>query len=526
MMLCIAPATVHNALASGEWIPVSAHAGVTFFHGNNPGADGTLTGSGLSMDKSVHQREALEETREALGPDAGWGDVSGHFLSKGLAWWRAEPERAVGLAARKAVLFAGARHYGDIDLVTLERSAVLPTLWLAPIPAAWIAAAGVLLALASLRAKRIDAWPAALVALAAFGVVVVFWYSPRYRLPAVPASGLLIACAWARAGSSRLVLTGLAAGLLATLTSSLTGWDSAARLEPGFRLALARAYGELGLIDHAKEQALAASELGDRGAGIYLAELEGGALGLEALHALSAERPRDAELARRLAVMLAGAGELDEAEAAFERAASLDPLDWRALQGWGAARLQGGRPQEAIVPLERALELAPSEPDVLYTRGLAAEGVGEYGLARMLAERSLQVAPGHFPSRDLLVRSLRQVGDDEALLSLLSPWIEEEPDSWPIRVLAAWVLSTTPTTDLADGSRALELLAGWPHAAEDADALDTLAAAHAAAGEWEQAVRLAEQAVELASDWPQEARAPLEERLVAHRAKQRWTEPR
>jgi Flp pilus assembly protein TadD len=521
--LAIAPATLHNRLAGGVWIPVTAHAGVTFFHGNNPGADGTISGSGLSMDKAVHRQEALAETRRALGSDAGWDAVSGHFLGQGLAWWRAEPGRAMGLALRKAALFLGGRHYGDIDLVTLERDAVLPTLWLAPLPGAWLAAAGLAAALLALRRRAPELLPAALLAVAALGVVTVFWYTPRYRLPALPASALLAAWGLAQADGRRWLLAGLGVGLAASTLVSIRGWDDPARFEPRFHLALARSWEELGRVGPAREEARRAHELGEPGAAVLLAELEGGALGLEALEALAAQRPGDGELQRRLAVALAGQGRVDEAVARFRAAAEVDALDWRARQGLAAALFQAGRPSEAVAPAEEALALAPGEVDVVYTRGILAEALGEEG-AVALAERALALEPEHGPSRDLLVRGLRGRGEDGRLVEVLEEWLQEEPQRWPMRALAAWLLSTSSRPGVRSGARALALLQGWLPEPPDADALDTLAAAQAAAGRFPEAVTTARRALEAAGNWSVEQQAQLLQRLEAYERDEAWTE--
>ena len=522
-VLAIAPATLHNRIAAGVWIPVTAHAGVTFFHGNNPGADGTISGSGLSMDKAVHRQEALAETRAALGPDAGWDAVSGHFLAQGLAWWRAEPVRALELALRKATLFLGGRHYGDIDLVTLERGAVLPTLWLAPLPGAWLAAAGLGAALLALRRRAGDLLPAALLALAAAGVVTVFWYTPRYRLPALPASALLAVWGLAQVDGRRWLLAGVGAGLAASALATVRGWDDPARFEPRFHLALARSWEELGRGDLAREEARRAHELGEPGAAVLLAELEGGALGLEALQALAAQRPGDGELQRRLAVALAGQGRVDEAVARFRAAATVDALDWRARQGLAAALFQSGRPEEAVAPAEAALALAPGEVDVVYTRGILAEALGQPE-AVALAERALALEPEHRPSRDLLVRGLRGAREDGRLVEVLVGWLEEEPERWPMRALAAWVLATSPQPGVRSGTRALALLDGRLPDPPDADALDTLAAAQAAAGRFAEAVATARRALEAAGEWSVEQQAQLLQRLEAYERDEAWTE--
>jgi len=87
--LAIAPATLHNWRASGEFIPVSAQSGLTFFHGNHEGATGTYhRAAGLSDRRENQNSEALALVRRERGPDAGYNDVSAYFFDRGLEWWR------------------------------------------------------------------------------------------------------------------------------------------------------------------------------------------------------------------------------------------------------------------------------------------------------------------------------------------------------------------------------------------------------------------------------------------------------
>ena len=535
-LVCIAPATLHNLAASGDLIPVTAHAGVTFYHGNNPRADGTITGSGLSMDKSAHQREALEQTREALGPEAGWSDVSGYFFSRGFEWWVAEPSRALGLALRKGSLFLAGRHYGDIDLVTLERGEVLSTLWLAFLPSQLVVALGILAGLMGLRRNPRIVLPALLLILAAMGVVVIFWYTPRYRLPVVPAASFLIAGAVANGAMNRrtwkigmVTLVGL------SMVFSRTGWDDANRWRSGFHLALAQAHMDMGSLGAARDQARLSEEawyLGGRyrdqaggpRAAILLAELMGGPEGLAELLALADKSLGDGDLQRRAGIGLAEAERLPEALIRFEAAARLDPLDWRARQGWGAALLQSGEGEQAAQILDGALALAPREPDVLYTRGLAAEMTGDDQRALEWARETLVHGPRHQQGRDLLVRQLLKLGLRRELVELLEAWLEETPDLWPARSLCAWVLATAADETLRDGKRALALLNQQFPDPPNPDALDTLAAAFAAAGDFEAAQGMISKAITLSGDWPDEMRAGLLERQASYTRREVWIE--
>jgi len=524
-VVCIAPATLHNLAASGDLIPVTAHAGVTFYHGNNFRADGTITGSGLSMDKSVHQREALEQTRVALGPDAGWSDVSGHFFSRGLEWWKSEPKRAFGLALRKGALFLGGRNYGDIDLVTLEREEVLPTLWLAPLPSHLVVALGILAGLLGLRRNARCLLPALLLTLSALGVVVVFWYTPRYRLPVVPAASFLVAGGVSLAVMQRSRWLAAAALLIVlSLVVERIGWDDADRWRGGFHLALAQAYSDLGNREAASAQALLADQAGEARAAILLAELRGGNEGLVALLALADQSPGDGNLQRRVAVALAQAGHLPAALERFEAAAQANPLDWRALQGWGAALLQADAAGQALGILDNVLDLAPTEPDVLYTCGLAAEMLGDDQRALKLARETLVHGPDHQPGRDLLVRQLLRAGLSVELVELLEVWLAETPELWAIRSLCAWLLATTPDAELRDGVRALELLQDHLPDPPSPDSLDTLAAAQAAAGDFSAAQGTIVRALDLGADWPEEMRAGLLERQAAYGREEAWIE--
>ena len=86
--------------------------------------------------------------------------------------------------------------------------------------------------------------------------------------------------------------------------------------------------------------------------------------------------------------------------------------------------------------------------------------------------------------------------------------------------------ATSPVAEARSGVRALALLEGHLPDPPDADALDTLAAAQAAAGRFEEARATAERALEAAGSWSVEQQAQLLLRLEAYGRGEAWTEAR
>ena len=362
----IAPATVHNWLAARTFVPISAHAGITFWHGNNPSAEGVFAAHGVSSDKVDHDQDALARTREALGPDADWGDVSGHYLGKGLDWWKAEPGRAVGLMGKKAWLFCSARTYGDMYLPSLERDAGLwMSLWLAPVPVAWIVIPALLAALVLLRRDPKRFAPTVLVLLLPFAICAVFWYTPRYRLPALPAATLL--AGWAavelvtRRGRAPLLAVGFVLALASGLINRAAGVDSKSDLREQFYVTGAGHALREGRTDQAIE--LWREVLGHP---FPLGELRGSehhATLVEVLEEMLVEDPLDRDLRYRLVWTLStspvdgvrdGERALEVAQGMYDQDAGRDP---DAADALGAALAELGRLRQAAGMASRASQL-------------------------------------------------------------------------------------------------------------------------------------------------------------------------
>lgn len=266
--LAVLTATGHNLAASGEAIPISAHGGITFWHGNNPEADGVFAAVDVVNDKDTYHLDALEQARAALGQDANWGDASSFFFDKGLAWWAEAPGHALGVAVRKLRYYLTGSRYGDVYITSLERrdgllspvaSALVPLAFLMPLSLA---------ALFLLVGRRpLARAPLVVAALLPMVVCVAFWYTPRYRLPVAPAASLLAAFALLRVvrpdtkpAVKALLAGALLLGIAGPWINRATGFDDVTRFEAGYLTKTGSLLGQLGDHDRALDFYVRAAE--------------------------------------------------------------------------------------------------------------------------------------------------------------------------------------------------------------------------------------------------------------------------
>ena len=186
-LLVIAPATLHNALVSGEFIPITSHAGITLAAGNGPGSIGIFTPlADTSGNVEDQARESALAFERATGRSGSWSEIDAWYRDRAVAWWRAHPLDAAALFARKAWWFLTSRYYDNVTAFALEREHGLhdASAWI-PLETPWILGAALLGAvLAAPRARRFT--PELALLLLPLVVCTLFMYSARYRVVAVP----------------------------------------------------------------------------------------------------------------------------------------------------------------------------------------------------------------------------------------------------------------------------------------------------------------------------------------------------
>jgi hypothetical protein len=382
-LLVIAPATLHNLLCSGEWIPITAHAGVTLAEGNGPDSIGIYTPiSGVSRSILEQSRDARKLFEAETGRPGSWGEVDAFFKRRVFAWWRAHPLDAARLFALKLRWLVSARYYDSVTAFSLEREHGLgvDAPWLLPIELPWLFGAA-LLGLLLLRRDGARGVPELfLLALPAF-TCVVFHYTGRYRVVDAPIACGLAARAlvhwrelrWPRAAVLAVAL--LPVPLLAL--NAVTGFEDLGFMREPFARALAHEH----LLSGAEREARGDEEaaLGDYRRAV--AANAGSSEAWRRLYNLQARRGDQGAAARSLAGLVAAAPSDVEAHLALAWLLSTSP---DAAVRDGAAAERSAR---------EALRLAgDGAPDAHLALALAEAELGHFDAAQASARRARERA--------------------------------------------------------------------------------------------------------------------------------------
>lgn len=187
--------------------------------------------------------------------------------------------------------------------------------------------------------------------------------------------------------------------------------------------------------------------------------------------------------------LLAG-GELTQARGALEQALAINSNDATALVNLGVLHARSGGTNEAITLLQRAVVLSPGDRAARVNLGIVLGNGGRHREAVAQFEAIARTSP-------------RLVVADQQL---------------------AWLLATSSDDGVRDPGRALALMEPHVHgdAANAPGVLDTYAAALAAGGRYDEAIRQIETALRFASG---SGVATLQARLDMYRSGMPWRTP-
>jgi tetratricopeptide (TPR) repeat protein len=253
------------------------------------------------------------------------------------------------------------------------------------------------------------------------------------------------------------------------------------------------------------------------------------------LHTALRREPMMGEAYTNLGIALMSRGDLDAAERALRRGVEILPdqglvhnnlatlllrrsrsaeaaaelrraitLDRRAPEAWynlGLALSAQDLDAEAIPALEEALRLRPSYASAHRKLAEIFAGRGEHDQAVAHADAAERIAP---TSGDTIMRALASMdaGRSRDAIEVLRALLARDQADVDAAGILAWLLATSPEDELRDGDAAVALAerSVGDGSGVDADHLDTLAAAYAEAGRFDDAVATAERARGLAKD--------------------------
>jgi len=215
--------------------------------------------------------------------------------------------------------------------------------------------------------------------------------------------------------------------------------------------------------------------------------------------------PESPDLHDHLGLALASKGRFDEAMAEFNKALEIDPNYADAHRNLGRALAMSGRPDQAVPHFERALEINPefAEAQSELGRLLAVEGQFDQAIPHL--QKALAIKPDLVEAHHYLGASLYfSSGRTQEALAQWRAALRIDPNFVPAMNDAAHALAASPNASDRNGEEAVRLAerAVELSGARNPVYVDTLAAAYAEVGRFADAVATAHKALELASQQP------------------------
>jgi tetratricopeptide (TPR) repeat protein len=215
----------------------------------------------------------------------------------------------------------------------------------------------------------------------------------------------------------------------------------------------------------------------------------------------------------------------DKAIRLFTKAIEIEPKAAFAYINRGYAWEKKGNYDKGIADLTKAIEINPMFADAYFNRAYAWYGKGDSDKAIADLTKAIEINPKHaiaYSNRGNVWEKKRNY--DKAVVDYTRA-IEIDPKFSVAYNNLAWLMATCPDGRFRDGKRAVELAEKAVALGDAGSILDTLAAAYAEAGRFQEAIKTQERVITKCKKAGETKDLPeYEEQLSSYKAGKPWRE--
>jgi tetratricopeptide (TPR) repeat protein len=212
--------------------------------------------------------------------------------------------------------------------------------------------------------------------------------------------------------------------------------------------------------------------------------------------------------------------DFNHAQNEFQQALALDPNYATAQYGLGLALWAGGKHEQALESFREGVRRWPTSAEAHYNLGAVLERSGQLDEALVSYAKAVEINQSYVDANFALGLIHATRGEQTAAIDRFRRVLHMKPDWAPAQTQLAWLLATSSNASISDRRAALTLAEQLVTRTsdQDASALDVLAAALAANGQFDRAVKTAERTLLiLGSDADPRTVAAARERLALYR---------
>jgi tetratricopeptide (TPR) repeat protein len=199
------------------------------------------------------------------------------------------------------------------------------------------------------------------------------------------------------------------------------------------------------------------------------------------------------------AMQLEEKGENEQALSLWKKAVAIEPENAKAQNGLGISLYVQGDPQQSFEHLRQAIRINPLSVENHYVLGKFLLDQGHAKEALPEFQTTIEIRKHYVSGEEGLGSANEVLGNNREALVHWRKAREIDPTRASAALGVAWLLATAPEATLRNGSEAVQLAESANASAPDnAEALDTLAAAYAEDGQFARASATAARALELA----------------------------